>query len=1335
MVSVNWDAFTRLPGAATYNFEMLCRHLIHRHYAAYGDFKATANQAGIEFHLQLDRPCALGQAGRWFGWQCRWYELQPGRAIGTTRRAKIEEAIKTSLQALPGLTDWILWTRHPLTAGDQKWFYDLQSIAGSMRLTLWTSANVEEHLAGPGELYRATYFGDLVLTPEDLEELHERSVAPVRFRWLPEAHQPIDAERALQQMLGGSRAQAQLDVAGYELELTRAELLRRLPADVPPDLHEPTGAFAAFLGSVHERVRAVKDSLAQADWKTLEELFGSSPRLLPEHHALLRRLRNVRSPLAPPATNALDDLRNTLALLKTLNEQLSVRMVAVIADAGNGKTHLSAQITRAGTDQPAGIFLQGRQLAVRHTLDDLARTISINGRPCPNTESLLAALDAAGERAKRRLPLVIDGLNESEDPRQWRNLLSSVSTLLARYPHVLLVCTLRKAFTEECLPPGTHQLVIEGFNTDRADAIERYFTWYRIDGTDADLPETLLDNPLGLRLFCEVTNPDRADVVGIEAMPGSLAAVFDRYLEQVADRVAELAPATFRIYQTDVRAAFGKIGHALWEHKANGFGFGRLRELIDADQQWDHSLVRMLEQEGILLRAPFPGRTGEDALFISFDALAGHLIADALIAERERQAAEQWLSTPETTNAFAGDRDHRHPLAEDIFTALAGLLPRRREQQLWRLVEDGLRERALLLSTTLEPSYLDGPTVEALVALTRQEGAHQAQLFKSLQLVRGAPAHPLNADFLDRVLREMSVAGRDRTWTEWARGRWRDLARDLRELEQRWTGKGPLSDRRDALRARWSMWLLTSTVRDLRDQATRTLYAFGRRSPGDLFNLAIDALDINDSYVSQRVMAAAYGVVTAHQLPDEDFSAALRSFLTALDTTLIGVEAARPTSDWLIRLYVQGTAHFAAAYYPDALPQGRSGTGELPFGACPPPDPIAADDQRDEEVSHALRMDFENYTVGRLIDDRTRYDQNHPRYQQVLAEIKGSIWALGWRTSTFGDIDGAIAHQSYPRRELSGNAERYGKKYSWIGFYAAAGRLQDRGELQPASERLSDLGIDPTFPRPLPPLPFTIPDWASSTPAGLEDWVTSGEVVVPPELLQPQELDGHPGPWIAVAGHLETDTQAPGRRVWGMLNALLVDSSQADTVVSAFNSADYPGRNWIPEPPRDYYTFAGEIPWHPTFAHIHEEDDPYDPYRGTLRLGDGVTVPAEVLAHHYTWESYHSVLNSVDGAIVPSKEISRALDLRARAQEFHQAECSGVTTSMSYGPPPRMQGHLLYIRQEALQRYAKGRTLVLLWWGERQPRPFPSNRPAWLVNIWQSHQQVWRLAHHINLEN
>ena len=127
MPPLNWAAFGNLPGGAESNFEMLCRALVRRHYERYGDFVALSAQPGVEFHLRLHTSCSLGDPGRWYGWQCRWYDLPSGRPIGPTRRAKIQKAIETTEKEVPGITDWVLWTRHPLTAGDQAWFRGLQT--------------------------------------------------------------------------------------------------------------------------------------------------------------------------------------------------------------------------------------------------------------------------------------------------------------------------------------------------------------------------------------------------------------------------------------------------------------------------------------------------------------------------------------------------------------------------------------------------------------------------------------------------------------------------------------------------------------------------------------------------------------------------------------------------------------------------------------------------------------------------------------------------------------------------------------------------------------------------------------------------------------------------------------------------------------------------------------------------------------------------------------------------------------------------------------------------------------------------------------------------------
>ena len=86
MPALNWSVFENLPGDVRYNFEMLCRALVKRHYGRYGQFIARANQPGVEFHLILREDCSLGKAGHWLGWQCRWYDLPGGRALGATSR-------------------------------------------------------------------------------------------------------------------------------------------------------------------------------------------------------------------------------------------------------------------------------------------------------------------------------------------------------------------------------------------------------------------------------------------------------------------------------------------------------------------------------------------------------------------------------------------------------------------------------------------------------------------------------------------------------------------------------------------------------------------------------------------------------------------------------------------------------------------------------------------------------------------------------------------------------------------------------------------------------------------------------------------------------------------------------------------------------------------------------------------------------------------------------------------------------------------------------------------------------------------------------------------------
>ena len=666
MPALNWDAFARLPGSVEKNFELLCRGIVRYNFGSFGVFRALANQPGVECHLKLDRHCdALGEPGRWWGWQCKWYALPASGTLGKTRRTKIEEGIRKTETHVPGVTDWVLWTCRPLTSADQKWF---TGISTKMTLHLWTADEIDIFLASQAAVLRDTYFGELVLTPEILCEWHEQAVAPIRVRWQPEVHHVVDAERELRRMLGESGSWDNLNMLAEDLRLMvqRVESAPTVPT-----------AFASLVATVVDTARQSVDALDRVaigihdgDLGLLRDDLSSQARVLaPDVATAPRRLRSGHHWAGLYVTNAVAGCHETLRLLTDVETAFSSHVVAVLAPAGCGKTHLAVQLT-VGTDaRPHGVLLHGRDLHANYTLDDLARRVSIATRPIPSIESLLAAVDAAGQRARHRLPVVIDGLNESEDPRAWKSLLAVLETTLSKYPYVLLVCMLRPEFVDEALPNGTQRIKVKGYGAETVDAIREHFRYWKIDATDVSLPIRFLQHPLTLRLFCEVTNPTRQEVVGTGAMPGSLTAVFDRYLEQVGDRIAELAPRTRRYFAQNVRTALMIIANKLWDSRCRSLDIDVLRQALGDEQRpWDQSLVRALEHEGVLLRMP---SNGNDEYEPVYDRLGGHIISNALLVKYGQADFEAWIRDPSTTTLFAGDYNDRHPLADDILYQVA----------------------------------------------------------------------------------------------------------------------------------------------------------------------------------------------------------------------------------------------------------------------------------------------------------------------------------------------------------------------------------------------------------------------------------------------------------------------------------------------------------------------------------------------------------------------------------------------------------------------------------------------------------------------------------------
>ena len=751
----DWEQFGKLPGANESNWERLCGGVIRRSFGSFGSFRYVAQQPGVEFHLKLERfSRELGGPPRWWGWQCRWYDIASGRPIGKRRRDKIEEAIRKTEQHVPDITDWVLWTRQPLTPADQKWFRGIKS---TMNLELWADKELDTHLVGEAESLRETYFGDLVLTPSNLRSVRARSIESIKERWTPEVHVEVGAEREIQRILGEPQFWPEIAEQASGLA-TSIEELAAVLLEADEHLVGPVRQLAEDLGDLLAAFEAIAKALGEPSPVNAIEFAAADwvPRLTrPAGRALARKVHQRRHSAAFAIQAAMARQHDSMELLSEVQQSLSTSLVAVVGPAGSGKTHLAAGLTIERDGRPSGVYLEGWALTRHGTVDGLLPRL--RGIRAESFEDVLEAVDAAGARAGRRLPVAIDGLSDSEDPANWKRELESLQPVLERLRHVVLVVTSRPPAVAIALPETCRRLEVRGFDSLTPLAVQRYFEYYKINRGSLPLPLDRLRTPLLLKVFCEATNPDRKVEVASGDIPTSLLETFVRFRETVTRRVAN-PPGRERRDRAAVLGAMRAIALALWDRRERAMPFDQVRGLIgDSSANWNDSLGRALVEEGILSRDP--DASGDQRTAIAFDALAGFLIADALTSQMGRDDFVIWLEAEGTAARLGTDWQRAHPLAADIRKALVGLVPRTFPGlQFWHLVDDELREQAIVDAADLEGRLLDDGTVDeiARVALQPRSGnsgwLHRLEPAERLLEVRGAAGHPLNAEFVDKLL-------------------------------------------------------------------------------------------------------------------------------------------------------------------------------------------------------------------------------------------------------------------------------------------------------------------------------------------------------------------------------------------------------------------------------------------------------------------------------------------------------------------------------------------------------------------------------------------------------
>ena len=539
-------------------------------------------------------------------------------------------------------------------------------------------------------------------------------------------------------------------------------------------------------------------------------------------------------------------------------------------EAGQGKTHLFCDAAERAVEarQPTIVVLGGR-LSGRNVWSEIA---SLLGLGQVGSEVLIGAMQAAAQASNAPFLLLIDALNEADEPKVWQEELPSLLAETHRTPWISLGVSVRSTYRPIVLPVGDLSGVAEiehrGFEHRELEATERFFDAFGLDQPRVPLLMPEFSNPLFLKLYCEGLKG-----LGLKAPPtGETHAsdVFDRYLKAKAVCIAfrlNLDPAT-----RHVERAIDAFCKALTGENRDSIERERSAEIINqfavGRDQWPDTLLGQLLSEGILTAdLAWRRATGGSVQVIRFtyQRFADYRVASALL--------ESSKGDPERLReALAASRPLRKQVLEapaGWIEALAVQIPERFNIELldaasWRLdsfTRDQWNRAFVKSVATRQPSAVTERTRALLSRIARQSWELDELVRETLLTVALLPEHPLR-DALHERLKSWSMPARDVAWSIPTYDAF-DSGGTLDRLI-RWAARGPYPDCPDGVVAAAAVpivWTFTSPNRWMRDYATKALTQLLSGHLSVLPPLIRKFDGVDDPYVIERLAVVSHGAV------------------------------------------------------------------------------------------------------------------------------------------------------------------------------------------------------------------------------------------------------------------------------------------------------------------------------------------------------------------------------------------------------------------------------------------------------------------------------------------
>lgn len=1413
---IDWSKLKPYKSDKYKSFEELCFQIakvLHGHKGRFTSVDDSGGGDGIEFYITLPN------SDEW-GWQAKFYYPESRLSV-SSRKSSIQDSLEKACKVHPALKKWFLCTPTNFTPNEQAWFDRTlpKSIPENMEVEIihWGDSDFNNWVSEPRFNGKKNYFfGDLELNINWFRNQVNKQLEGIRNKFNPVLHTETNIDDYIHEVLCDKvfslkisniidNLQDKTNEYNNSIKELESSSFHKIVehnawSTIKSEIIDFNKSVDSLLTHAYSQINLANIFLSENKYNEIHSLNLDFKKIKTELEEKQARCEELKQKLNDKKLNyigkekeedkiyreiqqvknkAFQPLRllnilffEFLKILARINS-INQTELHILGDAGFGKTHIVSNICheRLNHSLPALLIL-GNHFTSDRSLEEQLRGI-LDIPPIYSWNDFLQALDAAAEAYCTRIPLVIDGLNEAtcngKLSKVWQGLPGLIQEI-GQLRNVVLITTCRITYQDVIWSDNKPSNIkyANGFNIEDVEkAIEKYFSFYKIKGDLTAAPLEQFQHPIYLQIFCKSKNAERLEEKHIYIGEQTLFEVFEEYLNLCNRVISERLG--FRRGTPVVTQALLEIAKCLWQPMKRSIPLTNLAEIIDGQpldtlKNWEQSKTNAILDEGLLVCRDW-GTHGE-FVFFTYDLFGGYLIAKYLIKQAENNI-QAMVQSEEIIAALFGDNFKQlHPLYNDIGRCLAALIPVQTGLYLHNLIDKpkvfDLSVKALF---EIPPENISEECVNLIKKLFQKPDNREIILNLSASTI-GYAQHPLNATFLSQQLQVLTMPERDISWAEYIREKIEHFEKILVQFESICKSDENLSEimeERLYLLAVYIMWILTSTVRPLRDKATRALYWYGRRKPEKFLELLLKSLKVNnDPYVSERMLAAAYGIAMARQYDFKDASFT-QNFLPLygrkLYEAMFKPNAPYSTTHILARDYARRTIDIALLHYPGLLTTEERQRITPPFqdgGIREWGKSEDKDEGKYRGENDPIHMDFGNYTLGKLVKGRSNYDYNNDEYKTVIANTFWRIYDLGYSLDTFGNLDKWIGHYNWNKQDGS-KTDRYGKKYSWIAFYELAGFRHDKKllDLWSGEVRISDADIDPSFPEQLQEHKLVHEDFLGNRDIPLHEWILSGGVPDINSYLIIDELLEEEGSWVLLNGYINQEDSKFNRGRFTFLRSFIVKTEEANDLLQRLEKQNL-GGSWLPEIPEDYYTYAGEIPWCDTYPNngktklsfelkfdlqrngqpISEEEvsiflesieeflasKNYEAIEVAMQNNGLELVEKDIDANtqlkgeeNYevlipvrknTWEDYHSEIISGRSIATPAKEITEHLNLCSQPQTYDLFETNGRRASItfSYGEYWRSSQHFIYLRKDLLERFLSETNHELIWavWGERE---------------------------------